>query len=255
MLWYRSWLETRWRFLGGLGLLILSAAGIVFAYRQFAALVPALPTGDPNTELGRRLAEAVQLAGSYRGYVWSQWFRQNLSNTWTVFAVLLGTGGLLAQTAGGAALFTLSLPVSRRRLAGIRAATGLVELFALALVPSLVVALLSPAVGEQYSLIDVLVHSACFFVAGAVFFSLAFFLSTVWADLWRPLMVALSVAIVLGLCEQFSRDFARYGIFHVMNGEDYFRAGAIPWLGLALSAALSTALLFGAVTNLEHRDF
>ena len=255
MLWYRSWLETRWRFLGGLVLLILSAAGIVFAHRQFAALVPTLPVGDPNTELGRRIQEAADVMRSYRGYIWSQWFRQNLSNTWTVFAVLLGTGGLLAQTSGGGALFTLSLPATRRQLAGIRAATGLVELFALALIPSLVVSLLSPAVGQYYGVVDVLIHSACFFVAGTVFFSLAFLLSTLWADLWRPLMIALSVAIVLGLCEQFSRAFERYGIFNVMNGAEYFHSGAVPWVGLLLSAALSTAMLAGALANLDRRDF
>ena len=52
---------------------------------------------------------------------------------WTLFAVLLGTGGLLSQASGGGALFTLSLPVSRNRLLGVRAATGLAELLVLAL--------------------------------------------------------------------------------------------------------------------------
>ena len=42
--------------------------------------------------------------------------------------MLLGTGGLLSQAIGGGALFTLSLPVSRERLLGVRAATGLAEL-------------------------------------------------------------------------------------------------------------------------------
>ena len=254
MLWYRSWLETRWRFLGGLVLLILSAAGIVFAYRQFAALLPALPTGDPNTELGRRLQEAAQLAGSYRGYVWSQWFRQNLSNTWTVFAVLLGTGGLLAQTSGGAALFTLSLPVTRRRLAGIRAATGLVELFVLTLIPSLVVPLLSPAVGEQYSLIDVLVHSACFFIAGAVFFSLAFLLSAVFDDFWRPMLIACAVALSQTLIGALAGlPFSE--MLRVMSAESYFRTGQVAWVGLGLAVTTGLLMLYAAVAIIERRDF
>ena len=102
---------------------------------------------------------------------------------------------------------------------------------------------------------DVLVHSACFFVGGTVFFSLAFLLSTVWADIWRPLLIALAAAIVLALCEQVSRDFARYGIFRVMSGEEYFRNGAVPWLGLAITAALSAAMVYGAFVNIERRDF
>jgi ABC-2 type transport system permease protein len=255
MLWYRTWLETRWRFLAGLALLILSAAGVVFAYRQVAALMPLVPNVESNSELGRRIHEAAALAREYRGYVWVQWFRQSLANTWTVFAVLLGTGGLLAQTANGSALFTLALPVTRRRLMGIRAATGLAELLALTLVPSLVITLLSPAIGERYSLVATLVHSACFFIGGTVFFSLAFLLSTVWADIWRPLLVALCAAVVLSLCEQVSTGFARYGIFHVMSGEEYFRNGAVPWIGLAITATVSAVMVYGAFVNIERRDF
>ena len=126
MLWYKAWLETRWRFLIGLVLLLFSAGGVVIGYPRVVELLPMVPQPDTSSVLGRAIKEAAELAATYRGYVWSQWFRQNLSNTWTVFAVLLGTGGLLAQTSGGAALFTLSLPVTRRRLAGIRAATGLI---------------------------------------------------------------------------------------------------------------------------------
>jgi len=111
---------------------------------------------------------------------------------WALFAALLGTGGLLAQTAGGGALFTLSLPVSRRRLAGVRAATALAELAILAIVPPLLVPLLSPGVGQAYSLVDALVYGACMFLAGSALFSLAFLLSTVFGDLWRPPLIVLA---------------------------------------------------------------
>src|SRR5205823_4192856 len=150
--------------------------------------------------------ESAELARQYPGYVWSQWFAQNLTELWTLFAVMLGTGGLLSQGSGGAALFTLSLPVSRNRLIGVRAAAGLAELLVLAVVPSLPIPLLSPAVGERYPIADALVHSACVFLAGAVFFSLAFLLSTVFSDVWRPALLALTIAVVLGLCEQVFRD-------------------------------------------------
>ena len=141
MLWYKSWLETRWRFLIGLALLML----LRLRHRarripKCMKLLPLAPRVDLSGELGRRIAEAVELSRSYRGYVWSQWFRQNMPQMWTLFAVLLGTGGLLSQASGGGALFTLSLPVSRNRLLGVRAATGLAELLVLALVPSLAAA-------------------------------------------------------------------------------------------------------------------
>src|SRR5258707_3470285 len=159
MLWYKAWLETRWRFLIGLGLVLCSAGATVFAYPKVLELLKMVPTADLSGELGRRINEAAILARDYRGYVWSNWFRQNLMQMWTIFAVLLGTGGLLSQVSGGGALFTLSLPASRPRLLAVRAATGLVELLVLAVVPSLLIPLLSPAVGPTSGLGGTLVHS------------------------------------------------------------------------------------------------
>lgn len=254
MLWYKSWLETRWRFLIGFGLLTILAGGTVFDYLAVEKLLPLARTIDTSGTMGRRIRDAVEIQSSYRGFVWWQWFRQNLVQMWTLFAVLLGSGGLL-PTSGGAAVFTLSLPTSRNRVLGVRAATGLAELLVLAFVPSLVIPLLSPAIGQSYSVGDTLVHGACLFIAGAAFFSLAFLLSTVFSDLWRPLLIACSVAVVLATCELVVRDLARYGIFRVMSGEVYFRTGELPWLGLLTSAALSVAMLYAATRNIARQDF
>ena len=255
MLWYKCWMETRWRFLIGLGLLMLSAAATVLAYPQIIKLLRLAPQIDLGGELGRRVSEQVALAREFRGYVWSQWFQQNMLKMWIVFAVLLGTGGLLSQGSGGGTLFTLSLPATRNRLLGIRAVTGLGELLVLAFVPSLLLPLFSPAVGHSYSLSDALIHSACLFLAGSVFFSLAFLLSTIFTDVWRPIILALCVGALLALVESLVPDLSRYGLFRVISAEAYFRGGALPWLGLLASAAVSVALLYGATRNIARQDF
>lgn len=255
MLWYKAWLETRWRFLIGLVLLLFSAGGIVIGYPRVMELLPMVPQPDTSSVLGRAIKEAAELAATYRGYVWSQWFGQNLPQAWTVLAVLLGTGGLLAQGASGGALFTLSLPITRGRLLGVRAATALIELLALALLPSLVIPLMSPAVGESYSVVDVLVHALCLFIGGAVFFSLAFLLSTIFTDVWRPLLIALCAAFALALVERTLRDVASFGVIRVMTAEAYFRSGVLPWPGLLVSAAASLSMLYAAVKNIARQDF
>ena len=255
MLWYKSWLETRWRFVIGLVLLMLSAASTVFVYPQVVKLLPMVSNVDLSGEIGRRIAESAELSRDYRGYVWSQWFRQNMTQLWTLLAVLLGTGGLLAQSAGGGALFTLSLPVSRNRLLGVRAATGLAELLVLAFVPSLLIPMLSPTIGQTYGIGNALVHSACMFIGGAVFFNLAFLLSSVFSDVWRPLLIVLCVAFVLALSEHVFPELARYGLFRVMGAEVYFRGGGLPWLGLIASAAASVAMLYAATRNIARQDF
>jgi len=259
MLWYKAWLETRWRFLIGLGLLVCYAAAIVLFYqrvvRLLLPLVPLVPNVDAGTDMGKQLREAAELMRSYHGYVWSQWFRDQLPQTWLIFAVLLGTGGLLNQTSRGGALYTLSMPASRARLLGVRAATGLAELFALAILPALVLPLLSPAVGQTYGFGDALVYGACVFVRGAIFFSLAFLLSTVFADVWRPALMTFCAVAVVGILERIFHDALPLSWFHVMSAESYFRGGGVPWPGLLVSALGSAALLYAAARNISHRDF
>src|SRR5947208_2420991 len=110
MLWYKSWLETRWRFLIGLAVLICSASGMVLVWPKIVELIPLAANIGVKGELGRQIRESVELSREFRGYVWLQWFHDNMTKMGTLFAVLLGTGGVLSHRAG--ALFTLSLPVS-----------------------------------------------------------------------------------------------------------------------------------------------
>lgn len=255
MLWYKSWLETRSRFVIGLVILALSATGAVFAYPRVVTLLPLVPSITVGGELGRRIREGAELMRDYRGYVWSQWLRQSMTNVLSLFAVLLGTGGVLSQASGGGALFTLSLPVSRDRLLGVRAATGLVELVALAFAPPLLLPLLSPGVGQSYGLGDALIHGACLFAAASVLFSMACLLSTVFADVWRPALIVCGLATVLGICEPFFGELSRYSLFGIMNGEIYFRSGGLPWLELLATAAVSSTMLFVASRNLARQDF
>lgn len=253
MLWYKSWLETRWRFLIGLALLILMACGAVFGYPAVQELMPLANQMEAKGPIGQLIKEAVEIQRDYRGYVWFQWVRQNLTQTWMLFAILLGSGGLLAHASGGAPLFTLALPVSRQQVLWIRAATGLAELLLLAIVPYLIIPVLSPAIAQHYSLRDVAVHAMCIFVAGSIFFSVALFLSTMFSDLWRPLLITGAGAVTLMLLERMPGEF--YAIFGIMSGESYFRGGGVPWTGLLTSATVSAGILYGAATNFARQDF
>jgi hypothetical protein len=256
MLWHKSWLETRWRFAIGLALLACAGVAVVLVYPRVKELAPMVtPPADAPGELARKLRESLELARDYRAYLWSQWFSKQQIHMWTLFAVLLGTGGLVTQSARGGALFTLSLPVSRGRLLAVRAATGLAELAVLAVSSALLVAAASPAVGEHYAIGDAMVYAGCTVVAGSVFFSFAALLSTVFSDIWRPLGFALFAAIVLGLAEQVYPEVSRFSVFPVMSATSYFRGDGVPWLGLLVSAAISTAMLWGAARNIARQDF
>ena len=250
MLWYKFWLDTRWRFLIGLIIMAASAFGVVITYPRVMQLMPLVPPPDTGGLIGEKIREVALLSRTYPGYVWSQWFRQQPTQLGTLFAVLLGTGGLVSP-AGGGALFTLSLPISRERLVAVRAAAGLTEFLAITVVASLVFPMVSPAVGQTFGIVSALVHAVCWFAAGAVFFSLALFFSTMFGDTWRPLLLACAVAVALAMSE-----FALpYGLFRVMSAESYFRTGSLPWPGVIVSAAISASVLYGAAHNFARRDF
>jgi ABC-type transport system involved in multi-copper enzyme maturation permease subunit len=255
MLWYKSWIDTRWRFVLGLVLLAASACASVLSYPQVLKMLPLAGTIDIGGVIGERVRENLELVRDYRGYVWSQVIRSNLTQTATLFAVLLGSGSPLAEGSRGAAIFTLSLPASRNEVLGVRASTGLGELLLLALVPSLAIPLLSPVIGQTYGVGSALVHATCLFFATATFFSLAFLLSSAFGDLWRPLLIAVGVAVLVRLAEVVFPGLSRYGIFGLMNGETYFRTGGVPWAGLLVSAALSAAMLYGATLRTARKDF
>ena len=255
MLWYKAWLETRWRFLIGMAVLILSVAGTVFAYPRVERMLPLVPSIDTSSLVGQRIKAIADLSRTYGGYIWAQWLRQNNVQMLSLFAALLGTGGLLSQVTGGGGLFTLSLPVSRDRLFGVRAATGLAELGVLAFVPTLLLPLLSLAVGQTFGLGAALAYGACAFIASAVLFSATCLLSTVFNDVWRPALIVCAVAAAIGIYEPFLGEFSRYSLFGIMDGETYFRDGGLPWLGLLASVAVSAAMLVAASRNLARQDF
>ena len=76
MLWYKSWLETRWRFLIGLAILMLSVIGTVLAYPRVEQVLP-LASIDTSSLIGQRIKAIADLSRTYAGYIWAQWLRQN----------------------------------------------------------------------------------------------------------------------------------------------------------------------------------
>ena len=253
MLWYKAWLETRWRFVTGLLLGVAFAALTVMAYRALGTLQVDL--SEVPAPFRRAAEEGLALAGTYRGYVWSQWFGKSLLNVWTFFAVLIGVGGVVTETSRGSALWTLSLPATRARLLGVRASVGALELLLIALVPSLLVPVFSRAVGQTYPPGDVLIHALTAFAGGLSFYGLSLLLSTLFADQLKPVVIGLGLAFALSLAALLSPEVARYSVFSVMSGEKYFREGVVPWAGLIAYLAVAAASYFAALRVLERRDF
>jgi len=255
MLWHKAWLETRGRFIIGLLILTVLAGAKVYEYVVAQRMMPMAETvlsGADKSPLGNAIRDAITVQKEFRGFIWYTAFRDNLTQLGVLFAVLLGCGGLLAEAKKGSALFTLSLPVTRKQLLGARVGIGLAQCFAIAMIPPLVIPILAPTVGQQFSVIDSLAHGLCLFFVGALFFSLASFLSTMFGDMWRPMLIAFLIACTAALAQAVWPDL---GLFRLMSGDTYFRTGSLPWMGFLTTAVLASALLYSAAETLERRDF
>ena len=254
MLWQNAFLDTRWRFLVGLVLLTVSAMFVALGYPNIAEVAKAAPDAPTGGPLAREIAEALALSRTYDGYVWSQWFRQNGAQLGSFFAVIIGTGGLLSQSSA-ARLFTLSLPVSRERLLGARATAGLTQVLTLSVVPALAITLVSPLVDQQFPLLDTLAYALCVFAGCALFFSLAFLFSSLFANVWAPAVLALCAGPVLRIFDQLAGVPNTFSLLAMMHGEPYFRGEGLPWSMLLASAILSAALIYAGVRLIARRDF
>jgi ABC-2 type transport system permease protein len=252
MLWYKAWRDTRWRFLIGLVILSGTALGSVFAYPSVKGMLGVVIYGGPGDLVTQASNWVAELSANLRGYIWVQLIRNNMYGLWSLFAVLLGAEGVISRRSGAA--FTLSLPVSRRRLCAVRAATDLAELLLLALVPMVLVTIAAPAIDSGYALADAVVHGISIFVGGAVFYCLALLLAAVFEDRWRPILIAIAAVIVVGVCRVIP-GLAPFTPARVMDGESYFRTGTLAWAGLFMWAAAAAATLYAAVRAIEARDY
>ncbi|HET8676219.1 MAG TPA: ABC transporter permease subunit, partial [Blastocatellia bacterium] len=174
---------------------------------------------------------------------------------WILLATLIGVGGVVTESSRGTALFTLSLPVTRRRMLAVRAATGAIELALLALVPSLLIPLFSLVIGESYSPAKIIIYVLMTIIGGAVFFALSILLSTIFSDQVKPIIIGIAVAFILTTVTMFFKKFAPYSILSIMSGDSYFRTGQLPWVGLAVSLAVAGAMFYLSLRLVERRDF
>src|SRR5215510_6154150 len=255
MLWRKSWLETR--------LLVLAFTGTALLFVVLSPLgtqwVSSLLEGAPTLSEDSRLL--LPLLSSHQGYVWLYWFKLALLFMWSVYAVAQGVMLVAASCpwmAGGlgaAGLFTFSLPVSRRRVLLTHAALVGVELFLLALAPSLMFPIVSHLTGGDVPFGSTVVYALLLSLGGMVFPAFSFLLMVVSNNQWKVVAIGYAVVFIFFFPIRLFEEFPWWNVYHVMSGETYFRYGQIPWLGLIASLAVSALMMFAAVRIYERRDF
>jgi ABC-2 type transport system permease protein len=248
MFWYKAWRESRSRFLISAFVVIALCTVIVLFEDTLRAALRA-KAGPPV---------------AYVAYIYRLIYSGPVRGLFTIFALILGLGGLHREVAQKSIGFTLSLPVSRLKLVVVRAGIGLLQIVVLALLPVLLIQNLSPLVHESYPLSQTLQFSLLWMVGGAVVFSGAFLVSTVVRNEYSALTVAFIIFFFHSLLVAAS-PLRRYPLHlhHIMSGYEmpYFDAsksllvGALPWAILMVITTITFSWIILVACITQRQEF
>jgi len=230
MLWYKGWLETRFRLLFALGL-----TGLILF-----------------------LLHSVPLDGKAKIFAILEY--STLTILMLICAMLSGAGivtqapfqakkGLQAST-----IFTLSLPVSRLRLLAVRAGLGWLE--AAGAIGALCCGmwLISPALRMMTTPVEMLEYAGTLIACASAIYFLSVLLATFLDDVWRTWGTLIVFAAFWWISNHTPLP-AFANIFRAMGKGSPLIAHTTPWNAIAFSVALSAILFFAALKVVRTREY
>ena len=234
MLWYKGWLETRFRLVFVLGLLTFlltmwHSRGQASARGQHSAVTALLGFSVPPM----MMAVCAMLAGAG-----------------------INTQSALQATKGlhGSTLYTLSLPVSRLRLLAVRACLGWLEMAATMAVFCCVMWWTSATVRAMVPPKEMLEYAATVLVCGSALYFLSVLLGTVLDDVWRvwcTLLAGMALGWLSG--QAVLPEFA--DLIRAVGRDSPAMTHAMPWEPMGFAAGMSAVLFFAAWKVAEAREY
>jgi ABC-2 type transport system permease protein len=238
MLWYKAWLETRSRFMIAIvGCTALCSMWIV--------------------EFSKLTASSREVRGLF--YL-LHGIHEVLAFVWILSVILLMMGGLLQEHGAGTSSVTLALPVSRFRVMSVRIAMGLAQSFVLALVPWLVMLVVSGSDGKGYPISQLWFHVFLLWSGGMVFVALAVLISSIVEGQYTAPVVSIGLAVLLVNALKAAR-LNSYSPWTFMVGTEYFQrgtgflSGQFPLLHAGAFCAVAILLFWLSIRVIQQRDF
>jgi hypothetical protein len=228
MLWYKAWLETRWRMLIPLAMILFA----LFAGHNRGQLLPG-PKSVQNALPFFWLVLPLTIAGAG-------------INTEAPFRVMKGVNG--------STTFTLSLPVSRFRLFAARVAFGLIVTVGLIVAACCISWLAFPEVKASIAPNDGLRYAAAVLACSFA----AFGLSTLFATfLDQQIQMIASMSSIFLLIWLFGRTHVpeAFNILHAIGDGSPLITHLFPWAPSFVSFGLGTLLLLAALKIIQLREY
>lgn len=230
MLWYKGWLETRYKLLIALG-----STGLILFFLH------SLP-GDGKAKLFAIIdsSNVVVLMVSCAYLAGAGIFTQ---------APLQEKKGLHASM-----LFTLSMPVSRLRLLAVRAGLGWLEMAGVIGAFCVSMWLVSPPLRTVATPTEMLEYMGTLIACMSVVYFLSVLLATFLDDVWRLWGIMLLFAAFWWIAS-YTPTPAFANIFRAMGKDSPLIAHTTPWGAIAFSVALSVILFFAALKVVQTREY
>jgi putative exporter of polyketide antibiotics len=226
MLLYKAWIETRVRFFAGL----IAAAIVCIYYIDSHAWLVEMWTREWQNPRGYHFPWMPLGIHEYGWYLWHYLYNNYLQQVWALFAILFAFGGLIREKSSGTVLFSLSLPVSRRRWLYTRLAVALLESTALSLFAVLVVVIGSAVIHQSYSVTQLLLHTALMVAAGVFIIAFGNLCYTLFPGDYLSLILTL---VILGvpylLLQTYMQHLRGLGRTTWLGYLDFAHAMAGPW--------------------------
>jgi hypothetical protein len=230
MLWYKGWLETRYRLCMTLGI----TAFFLYTLHSF-------PPQAKNQIFAVLQNTSAILLG--------------------MICTMLAGAGIVTQPAfqrtkglHGSMLFTLTLPVSRLRLLVVRAGLGWVETAATIGAFCCGIWFASPFLRATATSAQVLEYGLTTLVCMSAIYFLSVLLATFLDDTWRTWITLMAFIFFWWFSHRVSLP-AYVDIFSAVGKASPLIAHTIPWSTMAFSAVVSLALFFAAWKVAQAREY
>jgi ABC-type transport system involved in multi-copper enzyme maturation permease subunit len=240
MLFYKAWRESQARFLWG------ALALAVFCFFAWYRI---------DLQISFPVRPAVD---SYVAYIDTEIFGSLGKGLFVLLVIFLGLGGLLRERAHHTAVFTLTLPVSRRQLFGAQIAIGLTELALLAILPALLLQPLSAMAHQSYPIREGLRFGLLRFICGGEIFALSYLLSVfVRGDYTAPIACFIALFLQAQVSQRVFFPSWDLNPLRMMDGRWAWQGSNVndpfPWNELSI-LILIALIMFAVATRITERQ-
>ena len=229
MLWYKGWLETRFKLLFMMALVVFV---LVTGYSR-GIDAPADLTAFVRGVTGLAGLTAIVLAGAG-------------INTQPAFQAIKGLHG--------STLYTLSLPISRLQLLAVRASLGWLEMTGVIAVTSCGIWILFPALRATATPVELCAHVLALATCASGLYSITVLLATFLDDLWRVWGSMIAFGAWWWMSEKLPVP-ASLNIFRAMGQSSPLIGHTMPWTAMGLSIGVAAILFRVSLKIVRTREY